>query len=178
MEEEKKKLANANKKKNLNSSWMLENFCDVDIVDIVNFVFLQTYLLMVSEGIFSYDTEVFSWYEDFEMFLVVVADLYFKSTLTQINRNFVSFMNDFNIRLASVNESLYLEKNFVYLFYITSNDVIHSWTIPSFGLKLDAIPGRLNGSFGTFARCGRFYGQCSELCGVNHAFMPFVINVF
>jgi hypothetical protein len=60
VEEEKKKLANANKKKNLNSSWMLENFCDVDIVDIVNFVFLQTYLLMVSEGIFSYDTEVFS----------------------------------------------------------------------------------------------------------------------
>nr|QDH07449.1 cytochrome c oxidase subunit 2 [Pilsbryoconcha exilis] len=55
---------------------------------------------------------------------------------------------------------------------ITSGDVIHSWAIPSAGIKVDAVPGRINQSSLCFSRSGVFYGQCSELCGVNHSFMP------
>lgn len=59
---------------------------------------------------------------------------------------------------------------------ITSTDVIHSWTIPSFGIKVDALPGRLNQLSLFINRLGYFYGQCSEICGVNHGFMPIVVN--
>jgi cytochrome c oxidase subunit II len=60
---------------------------------------------------------------------------------------------------------------------ITSSDVIHSWALPSAGVKVDACPGRLNQIFVTFKRTGRFYGQCSEICGVNHALMPIEVTV-
>lgn len=55
---------------------------------------------------------------------------------------------------------------------ITADDVIHCWTVPSLGVKLDAVPGRLNETFIYINRVGHFYGQCSEICGVKHAFMP------
>jgi cytochrome c oxidase subunit 2 len=61
-------------------------------------------------------------------------------------------------------------------FLITSEDVIHSWTVPSFGIKLDAIPGRLNSAILSINRIGVFYGQCSELCGVGHGFMPICVH--
>lgn len=62
---------------------------------------------------------------------------------------------------------------------ITSSDVIHSWAIPSFGLKLDACPGRLNQIALMIYREGLYYGQCSEICGINHGFMPIsVLAVF
>jgi len=59
---------------------------------------------------------------------------------------------------------------------ITSSDVIHSWAIPSLGVKLDACPGRLNQTSMFIKREGVFYGQCSEICGVNHGFMPIVVE--
>nr|AZZ89038.1 cytochrome c oxidase subunit 2 [Achilidae gen. 1 sp. n. 1 SX-2018] len=59
---------------------------------------------------------------------------------------------------------------------ISSSDVIHSWTIPSIGMKLDAIPGRLNQMSFTINKPGMFFGQCSEICGTNHTFMPIVIE--
>jgi cytochrome c oxidase subunit II len=62
-------------------------------------------------------------------------------------------------------------------FLVTSSDVIHSWAIPSAGIKVDACPGRLNQIFVTFKRTGSFYGQCSEICGVNHALMPIELLV-
>lgn len=55
---------------------------------------------------------------------------------------------------------------------VTSMDVIHSWAIPSLGIKIDAVPGRINQVFLYAKRAGIFYGQCSEICGVNHGFMP------
>jgi len=60
---------------------------------------------------------------------------------------------------------------------ITAADVIHSWTIPAIGVKIDAIPGRLNQLGFTIRRPGVFYGQCSEICGANHSFMPIAIEV-
>lgn len=59
---------------------------------------------------------------------------------------------------------------------ITSGDVLHSWAIPSLGIKMDACPGRLNQVSMFIKREGTFFGQCSELCGVNHAFMPIVVD--
>lgn len=61
-------------------------------------------------------------------------------------------------------------------FIITAADVLHSWAIPSLGVKCDAVPGRLNQIPVFIKREGVFYGQCSELCGANHAFMPIVIE--
>jgi cytochrome c oxidase subunit 2 len=60
---------------------------------------------------------------------------------------------------------------------ITASDVLHSWTIPSFGVKSDACPGRLNSITFFVKREGTFYGQCSEICGIGHSFMPIVIDV-
>jgi len=59
---------------------------------------------------------------------------------------------------------------------ISSTDVIHSWAIPAFGIKVDAVPGRLNQVSLFIQREGTFYGQCSEICGVNHGFMPIVVE--
>ena len=55
--------------------------------------------------------------------------------------------------------------------------IIHAWTIPSFGMKIDAIPGRLNETWFKADRIGVYYGQCSELCGRDHAFMPIAVKV-
>lgn len=59
----------------------------------------------------------------------------------------------------------------------TGADVIHSWAVPAFGVKMDAIPGRLNHTWFRATREGTYYGQCSELCGANHAFMPIEVKV-
>nr|UFA47105.1 cytochrome c oxidase subunit 2 [Mitjaevia diana] len=59
---------------------------------------------------------------------------------------------------------------------MTSTDVIHSWTIPALGVKVDACPGRINQGNILMNRPGLFYGQCSEICGANHSFMPIVIE--
>jgi len=60
--------------------------------------------------------------------------------------------------------------------FVTSEDVIHSWALPQVGVKIDAIPGRIQSFILKSIKCGIFYGQCSELCGVNHAFMPIVVE--
>nr|YP_009700123.1 cytochrome c oxidase subunit II [Trichopodus pectoralis]ARU80951.1 cytochrome c oxidase subunit II [Trichopodus pectoralis]ARU80964.1 cytochrome c oxidase subunit II [Trichopodus pectoralis]ARU80977.1 cytochrome c oxidase subunit II [Trichopodus pectoralis] len=59
---------------------------------------------------------------------------------------------------------------------VTAEDVLHSWAIPSLGIKLDAVPGRLNQTAFIASRPGIFYGQCSEICGANHSFMPIVVE--
>ena len=59
---------------------------------------------------------------------------------------------------------------------ITASDVLHSFAVPSLGLKTDAVPGRLNQASLFIDRAGVYYGACSEICGVNHAFMPIVIE--
>ncbi|NNJ75828.1 MAG: cytochrome c oxidase subunit II [Anderseniella sp.] len=60
---------------------------------------------------------------------------------------------------------------------VTANDVLHAWTIPSFGSKIDAVPGRLNETWFKAEKEGVFYGQCSELCGKDHAYMPITVRV-
>ena len=80
------------------------------------------------------------------------------------------------LRLLEVDNRLVVPVDTHVRVIITSADVIHSWTVPSLGIKLDAIPGRLNQTNLLTYREGVFYGQCSEICGVNHAFMPIVVE--
>jgi len=82
-----------------------------------------------------------------------------------------------DLRLLKTDCPLILPKETNIRFLITSTDVLHSWAIPSFGIKMDAVPGRLNQTSAYIMESGRYYGQCSELCGVNHAFMPIEICV-
>ena len=60
---------------------------------------------------------------------------------------------------------------------ITANDVLHAWALPSFGVKRDAMPGRINETWFKAEKVGTYYGQCSELCGIKHAFMPIEVRV-
>jgi heme/copper-type cytochrome/quinol oxidase subunit 2 len=71
---------------------------------------------------------------------------------------------------------LILPTNTPVRFLITSEDVIHSWSVPELGIKVDAIPGRINQIIVEIKRPGVFYGMCSELCGSQHGFMPIVIQ--
>lgn len=80
------------------------------------------------------------------------------------------------MRLLDVDNRLVVPCSLPLRFVCTSSDVIHSWTVPSFGLKMDAIPGRLNQFCTLVNRPGVFFGQCSEICGANHRFMPIVLE--
>ncbi|NLU09324.1 MAG: hypothetical protein GXW91_14165 [Clostridiales bacterium] len=76
------------------------------------------------------------------------------------------------LRLLDTDTSIVVPVDTHVRFVVTANDVIHCFTIPSLGIKVDATPGRLNQVSALIQRTGVFYGQCSELCGINHALMP------
>ena len=80
-------------------------------------------------------------------------------------------------RLLTVDNEIVVPVNKVVKVLITANDVLHAWALPSFGVKRDAVPGRINETWFKADRTGTFYGQCSELCGIKHAFMPITVNV-
>jgi len=79
-------------------------------------------------------------------------------------------------RLLEVDNRLVVPINTEIRLLVTASDVIHAWTIPALRIKADAIPGRLNQQRFTLRRAGVFYGQCSEICGANHPFMPIVLE--
>jgi cytochrome c oxidase subunit 2 len=79
-------------------------------------------------------------------------------------------------RLLSVDKEVVVPVGKTVHLLTTANDVIHSWTIPAFGMKIDSIPGRLNDDWFKVEREGIYYGQCSELCGKDHAFMPIAVR--
>nr|AOY39346.1 cytochrome c oxidase subunit 2 [Nosodendron sp. BMNH 840466] len=85
-------------------------------------------------------------------------------------------MNKMSFRLLDVDNRMILPFNTQMRLLVTSTDVIHSWTVPSLGVKIDATPGRLNQTSFFLNRTGLFFGQCSEICGANHSFMPIVIE--
>nr|YP_010872825.1 cytochrome c oxidase subunit II [Pheidole nodus]QYK92319.1 cytochrome c oxidase subunit 2 [Pheidole nodus]WGV34025.1 cytochrome c oxidase subunit II [Pheidole nodus] len=99
-----------------------------------------------------------------------------------LNIEFDSFMipsdqlklNEF--RLLDVDNRCILPFNFPIRILTTSMDVIHAWTVPALGIKMDSTPGRLNQTMLLMNRPGLFFGQCSEICGTNHSFMPIVVE--
>nr|QJT78398.1 cytochrome c oxidase subunit II [Drepanosiphum platanoidis] len=96
------------------------------------------------------------------------------------NIEFESYMinnnNKENFRLIEVDNKTIIPYKFNIRLLISSDDVIHSWTIPSLAIKIDAIPGRMNQINLFMNRPGMFFGQCSEICGINHSFMPIQIE--
>jgi cytochrome c oxidase subunit II len=80
-------------------------------------------------------------------------------------------------RLLTVDHELVVPVNKNVIVQVKAVDVIHDWAVPSFGIKLDAVPGRLQRTWFRAERTGMFYGECSELCGRNHAFMPIAVHV-
>ena len=82
-----------------------------------------------------------------------------------------------DIRLLTVDNPMVLPVNKAIEVDVTSQDVIHSFSVPSFGVKIDAVPGRLNKVWFKAQREGVFYGQCSNICGIDHAFMPIEVRV-
>nr|ATP75094.1 cytochrome c oxidase subunit 2 [Sitona callosus] len=85
-------------------------------------------------------------------------------------------LKPFNFRLLDVDNRMVVPFMTQIRMIVSAADVIHSWTIPSLGVKIDGTPGRLNQTSFNINRTGLFYGQCSEICGANHSFMPIVIE--
>jgi len=96
--------------------------------------------------------------------------------------NFDSYMlapedlEEGHFRLLDVDNRVTLPINTHIRVLVTAQDVLHSWSVPSFGVKVDACPGRLNQASIFIKRAGTYYGQCQEICGVRHGFMPIVID--
>jgi cytochrome c oxidase subunit 2 len=109
-----------------------------------------------------------------------IASQWYWNYQTPDGKDFESYMiQDLNLgqlRLLEVDNPLLVPTNTHLRFIITATDVLHSFAVPSLGIKIDAVPGRLNAVSTYIQRPGMFTGQCSELCGVNHGFMP--INIF
>nr|UPL65755.1 cytochrome c oxidase subunit II [Physomerus sp.] len=123
----------------------------------------------INEPLLTVKTIGHQWYWSYEYsdFNNVEFDSYMKPS---------NELMDYEFRLLDVDNRMVLPMNTQIRILVTAADVLHSWTVPSLGIKIDAIPGRLNqGSFKT-NRPGLFYGQCSEICGANHSFMPIVIE--
>nr|YP_010272317.1 cytochrome c oxidase subunit II [Meloe mediterraneus]UKE80238.1 cytochrome c oxidase subunit II [Meloe mediterraneus] len=97
--------------------------------------------------------------------------LEFDSYMIPINE-----MKTWNFRLLDVDNRVVVPFKTQIRVLITAADVLHSWAVPSLGVKMDATPGRLNQTSFLSNRPGLFYGQCSEICGANHSFMPIVIE--
>nr|YP_010225753.1 cytochrome c oxidase subunit II [Propsilocerus akamusi]UDD74630.1 cytochrome c oxidase subunit II [Propsilocerus akamusi] len=99
-----------------------------------------------------------------------------------LNIEFDSYMTPLNelptngFRLLDVDNRLILPMNNQIRILVSAADVLHSWTVPALGIKIDAMPGRLNQTNFLMNRPGLFFGQCSEICGANHSFMPIVIE--
>jgi len=79
-------------------------------------------------------------------------------------------------RLLETDNEVVLPIDTVIRVQVTGNDVIHSWTVPAFGVKKDAVPGRLNEAWFKITKAGTYYGQCSEICGTAHAYMPIKVR--
>nr|ABN11492.1 cytochrome c oxidase subunit II [Pyrophorus divergens] len=109
------------------------------------------------------------WYWSYE--LSDFKNIEFDSYMTPINE-----LKSSDFRLLDVDNRLPLPYKSQIRFLISSTDVIHSWTIPSMGVKVDANPGRLNQTSFFMNRPGMYFGQCSEICGTNHSFMPIVVE--
>jgi cytochrome c oxidase subunit 2 len=112
-------------------------------------------------------------YESYDFFNIKSNKILYQYDSYMIN---TEDLNDGKLRLLDVDLPLYLPIRTHIRVLITSSDVLHSWAVPSLGVKMDAVPGRLNQISLFLKRKGTFYGQCSEICGINHGFMPIVVK--
>lgn len=114
----------------------------------------------------------YQWYWRYEAFRLAKTTSIFESYIVPSNAG-----NQDLFRLLDTTNYLLTPVNIPTRVLVTSGDVLHSWTVPSLGVKVDACPGRLNEVILVPARTGTFYGQCSEICGRNHRFIPIEVKV-
>ncbi|MBG6199283.1 cytochrome c oxidase subunit 2 [Labrenzia sp. EL_13] len=124
----------------------------------------------------------YQWYWGYEYTDEGMGDLYFDSyMIADDDRQAVAEARGVSLnevpRLLAVDYDLVVPVDTTVRLQVTAEDVIHAFAMPSMGLKIDAIPGRLNETWFRAREEGVYYGQCSELCGVNHAFMPIALRV-
>jgi len=171
--------------RSLTHAWVLEIFWTLLPSFILLFIAIPSlFVLYIIDEPFGYVLTVFKvighqWYWSYE-----IADCTFnaftasKHTLPVTQFSFDSFMlptseiRSGQLRLLEVDHPLYVPIRTPLAFVVTADDVLHSWSVPSLGIKIDAVPGRLNQVYCFITRHGEFYGQCSELCGIHHGFMP------
>lgn len=142
------------------------------IVILLFIAFPSLYLLYLTEDAvassFSVKVVAHQWYWEYE---------YDLSSSSAFDSYMIpSGSSDSLLRNLDVDNRLVLPTYMTRLMLISSADVLHSWTVPMIGVKVDAIPGRLNYLSITPSSSGLFYGQCSELCGTNHSFIPIVLE--
>nr|WOR80812.1 cytochrome c oxidase subunit 2 [Trisinuata sp.] len=123
----------------------------------------------INSPLISVKTMGHQWYWSYE--LSDFKNIEFDSYMIPSNER-----NNFSFRLLEVDNRLTLPIYTQIRMMVSSSDVIHSWTIPSSSVKIDATPGRLNQTTFYMNRIGLFFGQCSEICGTNHSFMPIVVE--
>nr|YP_009034469.1 cytochrome c oxidase subunit II [Callionymus enneactis]BAO84800.1 cytochrome c oxidase subunit II [Callionymus enneactis] len=109
------------------------------------------------------------WYWSYEY--TDYAELYYDSYMTPTQD-----LDPGQLRLLEVDHRVVFPVESPVRVLVSAEDVLHSWAVPSLGIKMDAVPGRLNQMTTMAARSGIFYGQCSEICGANHSFMPIVVE--
>jgi cytochrome c oxidase subunit 2 len=172
-----------------NHNTIVETIWTIIPIIIVLSIAIPSFVLMYAldaalDGVITVKVIGHQWYWSYECeFPDVLGYLddeidFVNDNVNMINIHFDSYMvytdqlKKGEIRLLEVDKALFLPFRIPVDIVITSVDVIHSWAVPSLGVKVDAVPGRLN-HIGVFIeRKGVFFGQCSELCGVNHGFMP------
>ncbi|WP_310621095.1 cytochrome c oxidase subunit II [Flexibacterium corallicola] len=143
-------------------------------------------LLFKQQIIPEYDMAVkatgYQWYWGYEYVDEGLEDIYFDSLMLS-DEDRAEKMAEEGLSVAEVPRLLAADYNLVVpvdttvLVQVTAADVIHSFAMPAFGVKVDAVPGRLNETWFNAQKTGMYYGQCSELCGQDHAFMPIAIQV-
>jgi len=142
-------------------------------VFILILILIPSYALLYGMEGFSWNPQVLvkavghQWYWSYEVSCFDLLNVEFDSCMIPEDD-----LGEGDLRLLEVDEQVFLPVDTQIGFITTSDDVIHSWSVPSFGIKLDAIPGRFNYIQTYIMREGTFYGQCSELCGLAHSFMP------
>nr|AEL97481.1 cytochrome c oxidase subunit 2 [Zanobatus schoenleinii] len=109
------------------------------------------------------------WYWSYEY--TDYQDLEFDSYMIQTND-----LTPGQFRLLETDHRMVVPMQSPIRMLITAEDVLHSWAVPTLGIKMDAVPGRLNQTAFIISRPGVYYGQCSEICGANHSFMPIVVE--
>jgi cytochrome c oxidase subunit 1 len=177
------------------SKWCTSNqkgyFHDIMTTDLLPEFNYRSSIKIKEDQLFLYTNELFKVIEAQNVDYLNIfsfTKFFYKENLPPVNPVLVPVIKDSylvgsndlkfgDLRLLKTDFPLLLPQNTHIRILISSTDVLHSWSVPAFGIKVDAVPGRLN-QISLFSKSqGIFYGQCSELCGINHAFMPIEVYV-